>query len=182
MSAPKPAVVDQATLEWEGRRGRGPRHRQGDSLEGCSSPASGREAKASSSGIAEVAPGSELMRHHHEPAETITIISGRGEMEIEGHTQAIGPGSAVYIPPDAHHAVRCTGDEPTGLRLLLPARPLRPDRLPLRSLTRRTMVRFPAGESRARIAPCDGRARRPHFHFTSSACPAQTHFSHLILT
>ena len=52
------------------------------------------------------------MRHHHEPAETYYIVSGQGEMEIEGRTRALEPGSAVYIPPDARHTVCCTGAEP----------------------------------------------------------------------
>ena len=57
-------------------------------------------------------PSAGVLRHHHDPAETYYIVSGQGEMEIDGRTPAVGPGSAVYIPPDARHAVRCTGREP----------------------------------------------------------------------
>ena len=111
VSAPKPVVVDHATLEWEGGEdadlatGSGIRWKL--LIDG---ERSGSEGIVS--GIAEVAPGAELMRHHHEPAETYYIISGRGEIEIEDRTHALGPGCAVYIPPDAHHALRCTSDEP----------------------------------------------------------------------
>ena len=40
------------------------------------------------------------------------IINGRGEMEIEDRSQPVGPGCAVYIPPDVQHALRCTRAEP----------------------------------------------------------------------
>ena len=111
MTVPGPAIVDQATLDWEGGEdanlatGSGIRWKlliAGEST----------QSVGLITGIAEITPGSELMRHHHEPAETYYIMSGRGEMEIEGRTQAVGPGCAIYIPPDAKHAIRCTGPEP----------------------------------------------------------------------
>ena len=111
MGAPKPAVIDQAALQWEGGEdadlatGKGIRWKL--LVDGARTGSEGIV-----SGIAEIAPGAALMRHHHEPAETYYIVSGRGEMEIEGRTHALGPGNAVYIPPEAHHAVRCTGTEP----------------------------------------------------------------------
>ena len=111
MTVPRPAVVDQADLEWEGGEeanlatGSGIRWKL--LIAGEHTPSGGLIT-----GIAEVAPGAELMRHHHEPAETYYIMSGQGEMEIQGRTHAVGPGFAVYIPPDARHAIRCTGADP----------------------------------------------------------------------
>ncbi len=111
MTVPGPAIVDQATLDWEGGEdadlatGSGIRWKlliAGEST----------QSVGLITGIAEITPGAELMRHYHEPAETYYIMSGRGEMEIEGRTQAVGPGCAIYIPPDARHAIRCTGPEP----------------------------------------------------------------------
>ena len=111
MTVPGPAIVDQATLDWEGGEdanlatGSGIRWKlliAGEST----------QSVGLITGIAEIAPGAQLMRHHHEPAETYYIMSGRGEMQIEGRTQAVGPGCAIYIPPDARHAIRCTGTEP----------------------------------------------------------------------
>ena len=111
MTVPGPAIVDQATLDWEGGEdanlatGSGIRWKlliAGEST----------QSVGLITGIAEITPGAELMRHHHEPAETYYIMSGRGEMEIEGRTRPVGPGCAVYIPPDARHAIRCTGPEP----------------------------------------------------------------------
>ena len=111
MSAPEPAFVDQAALDWEGGEDAG--LATGTGIRWKLLVAGERtESEGLVTGIAEIAPGGELMRHHHEPAETYYILSGQGEMEIEGRTRALGPGSAVYIPPDARHAVRCTGAEP----------------------------------------------------------------------
>ena len=87
MTVPGPAIVDQATLDWEGGEdadlatGSGIRWKlliAGEST----------QSVGLITGIAEITPGAELMRHHHEPAETYYIMSGRGEMEIEGRTQA----------------------------------------------------------------------------------------------
>ena len=111
MSAPRPAVVDQADLDWEG--GEDANLATGTGIRWKLLVAGERtESEGLVTGIAEIAPGGELMRHHHEPAETYYILSGQGEMEIEGRTRALGPGSAVYIPPDARHTVRCNGAEP----------------------------------------------------------------------
>ncbi len=111
MSAPRPAVVDQADLDWEG--GEEANLATGTGIRWKLLVAGERtESEGLVTGIAEIAPGAALMRHHHEPAETYYIVSGQGEMEIEGRTRALGPGSAVYIPPDARHTVRCTGAEP----------------------------------------------------------------------
>lgn len=63
-------------------------------------------------GVARIEPGAALSRQHHEPEETYYVLSGRGDMEIEDMQTEIGPGTAVYIPPNARHAVRCTGAEP----------------------------------------------------------------------
>ena len=111
MSAPRPAVVDQADLDWEG--GEDANLATGTGIRWKLLVAGERtESEGLVTGIAEIAPGAALMRHHHEPAETYYVVSGQGEIEIEGRTRALGPGSAVYIPPDARHTVRCTGAEP----------------------------------------------------------------------
>jgi len=63
-------------------------------------------------GVLEVPPGASVLLHHHEPEETYYVMSGHGRVEIDGRESALKPGSAVYIPPNARHAVRCTGAEP----------------------------------------------------------------------
>ena len=111
MSAPRPAIVDQADLDWEGGVDAG--LATGTGIRWKLLVAGERtESEGLVTGIAEITPGEELRLHHHDPAETYYMVSGRGEMEIEGRTWAVGPGCAVYIPPDARHTIRCTGTEP----------------------------------------------------------------------
>ncbi len=110
-AASRPAIVDQADLVWEG--GGDADLAAGEGIRWKLLIAGERtETRDLATGIAEVAPGAELMRHRHEPAEIYFIVSGRGEMEIGDRWQPVGPGCAVYIPPDVQHGLRCTGAEP----------------------------------------------------------------------
>ena len=111
MNTRKPAIIDQATLDWEGWR---------DTTLATKSAIrwklliTGERTESSGlvTGIAQLPPGAQLLLHHHEPEETYYVVSGRGEMEIDDHTTAVGPGCAIYIPANARHALRCTGSEP----------------------------------------------------------------------
>lgn len=69
-------------------------------------------------GIAEVPVGAGRppRGHTHEPAEVYYIISGDGEVFIDGTTHSLAPGDAVWIPPNAEHVAYNVGNEP--LRLL----------------------------------------------------------------
>ena len=109
--AARPAIVDQADLEWEGGEDAG--LAVGEGVRWKLLIAGERTGtRGLATGIAEIAPGAEIMRHCHEPAEIYFIVSGRGDMEIEDQRQPVGPGCAVYIPPSVRHALRCTGAEP----------------------------------------------------------------------
>ena len=63
-------------------------------------------------GIAEIAPGATLGLHHHAQAETYYITAGTGRMTIDGVEIKIGPGSAIYIPPNAQHTATCDSATP----------------------------------------------------------------------
>ena len=111
MSTLKPIVINQTEQSWEGW----------DDAEIAAKSAirwkiliSGERGPSAGlvNGIAEFPVGTRLPLHHHEPAETYYVVSGQGRMEIDGHDADIGPGSTVYIPSNAKHAVRCTGTEP----------------------------------------------------------------------
>ena len=111
MSTLKPIVINQTEQSWEGW----------DDAEIAAKSAirwktliSGERGPSAGlvNGIAEFPVGTRLPLHHHEPAETYYVVSGQGHMEIDGHDADIGPGSTVYIPSNAKHAVRCTGAEP----------------------------------------------------------------------
>lgn len=110
MDRPKPAVVDQARLDWEG---------WSDGALAARSAIRWKlliagertESRGLVTGIAELAPGERLPLHHHEPDETYYIVGGTGRLEIDGQVSEVRPGCAVYIPSNARHALQCTGRE-----------------------------------------------------------------------
>ena len=111
MPALKPVIVDQAALDWEGWDDPAVAARSAMRwklfVSGDRGPSAGLVT-----GVGEIAPGGVLLRHHHEPEETYYVVSGRGHLEIDGVRTDVGPGTAVFIPPNASHALRCTGAEP----------------------------------------------------------------------
>ena len=68
-------------------------------------------------GIAEVPVGAGRppRGHTHEPAEVYYIISGRGEVLVDGDTYPLAAGDAVWIPANAEHVAYNVGDEPLKL-------------------------------------------------------------------
>ncbi len=48
----------------------------------------------------------------HEDQEAVYVISGVGEITVDGNIYPVAPGTAVSIPPRAAHATRRTGGEP----------------------------------------------------------------------
>lgn len=104
-------IVDQAAVDWEGWDGPTVAVRSAVRwkllVDGERGPSVGLVT-----GVAEIAPGGMLPRHHHEPEETYYVLSGRGEVEIEDVRTEIGPGTAVFIASGARHALHCNGVEP----------------------------------------------------------------------
>ena len=111
MNVQKPIIIDQAELAWEGwddpDLAAKSEIRWKLLVTGERGPSSGLVT-----GVAEFPPDTRLPFHHHDPAETYYVISGNGHMVIDDCESEIGPGSAIYIPSNAKHAVRCIGDEP----------------------------------------------------------------------
>lgn len=59
---------------------------------------------------ATLAPGQETQRHYHlESEELYYLVTGEGEMEVDGERSPVGPGDAILIPPGAWHQIRATG-------------------------------------------------------------------------
>lgn len=51
--------------------------------------------------------------HSHDgEAETWIVTSGKGEVRLDGETQAVGPESAIYVPSGVKHQITNTGSEP----------------------------------------------------------------------
>lgn len=45
-------------------------------------------------------------------SEVYYILSGQGAMHINEEVRAVGPGDAIYIPPQARQHIQNTGQEP----------------------------------------------------------------------
>lgn len=45
-------------------------------------------------------------------SEVYYILAGSGEMHIDDESQLVGPGDAVYIPPNARQYIYSCGEEP----------------------------------------------------------------------
>lgn len=64
-----------------------------------------------SAGVAVCPSNGTLALHRHRQAEIYYILSGTGEVEIEGKRQRVSQGMVLWIPGDAEHGVFCGGDE-----------------------------------------------------------------------
>jgi mannose-6-phosphate isomerase-like protein (cupin superfamily) len=50
--------------------------------------------------------------HSLSTSEVYYILTGNGEMFINGDSQPVEPGDAIYIPPNAKQSIRNAGHEP----------------------------------------------------------------------
>ena len=69
--------------------------------------------------VDEPPPGWSLPPHRHQrEAETIHVISGQFEMEVDGERSRLGPGETMHVPAGVVHASANVGND-TGRRILL---------------------------------------------------------------
>ena len=64
-----------------------------------------------SMGFAEIAPGGDLILHHHSPAEIYVITDGNGTLNKSGELQEVKKGDVVFISENAKHALKNNGKE-----------------------------------------------------------------------
>ena len=62
-------------------------------------------------GIATLRRGETLEPHRHSEPETYYTLAGRGIVTIDGVPHPVVPGTAIFIPGDAEHAIRNDDDE-----------------------------------------------------------------------
>ena len=62
-------------------------------------------------GLATCKPGTFLAHHRHAQAEIYFIVEGEGIVTIDGEEKKVSKGDLVYIPGNAEHGVRSTGEE-----------------------------------------------------------------------
>jgi quercetin dioxygenase-like cupin family protein len=61
--------------------------------------------------IASLKPGKEIEAHVDPMEEIYFVLSGSGEMRVDGEARAVKPGDAVWIPTGASHALLNDGQE-----------------------------------------------------------------------
>lgn len=65
------------------------------------------------SGIQEVAPGSFVREHAHDPhEELILVMEGEGVATLDGEEHPMRPGTSLYLAPNNKHKFTNTGDGP----------------------------------------------------------------------
>ena len=69
------------------------------------------ESSGLSLGIAEIAPGGDLILHYHSPAEIYVVTDGTGMLNKSGKLEEIKKGDVVYISKNAKHALKNDGKE-----------------------------------------------------------------------
>lgn len=72
-------------------------------------------------GLSEVDPCSSSNSHSHPNEEVFFVVSGYGEVVVDGQCEEVGPGSAVLVPGNAEHQLVNTSQEV--LRVLCSAAP-----------------------------------------------------------
>ena len=72
-----------------------------------------------------MAPGAVTPVHRHACEEVIVVLSGAGEVTIDGATAAFGANTTLVVPPDAVHQLVNSGSEPLLLIAALGTAPVR---------------------------------------------------------
>ena len=63
-------------------------------------------------GISVYPVGKGAPMHWHNCAEQVTLLEGRGEVEVDGKVTPLVPYDSTYIPAERMHCFRNTGDTP----------------------------------------------------------------------
>jgi mannose-6-phosphate isomerase-like protein (cupin superfamily) len=63
-------------------------------------------------GVAEILPGDQLKLHRHAPPELYYLLEGQGVVTINDIEHDVCADSAVFIPGNALHGIRNTGQTP----------------------------------------------------------------------
>ena len=69
------------------------------------------EAQASGSSLLEVDPGCALARHTDSAEETVVVVSGAAEVELDGERDVVPAGGVALIPKDVPHQVANAGED-----------------------------------------------------------------------
>jgi quercetin dioxygenase-like cupin family protein len=75
---------------------------------------------ATTLGCSSFAPGTSTAMLSHATEELAYVMSGRGELRMEGTVVPYAAGQALYIPAGVWHAVANTGEEPVTMVFAFP--------------------------------------------------------------
>ncbi|HHN78943.1 MAG TPA: cupin domain-containing protein [Phycisphaerales bacterium] len=67
-----------------------------------------------------IEPGGHSPRHSHDYEHEVFVVSGRGEVLLDGAYRPIRAGDVVYVPPDEEHQFRASADEPLRFLCMVP--------------------------------------------------------------
>ena len=68
----------------------------------------------------EIAPGGYSPFHRHPEEHEVFVIEGKGMVEINGEKKDFSRGWVIYVPPEAPHYFKNTGDEILKFLCLIP--------------------------------------------------------------
>ena len=104
MTQSKPVILNETSCKegWD------------DELHGriqwCTLFSAGRTpTEALTAGVAEIMPGNQLKVHRHAPPELYYVLAGKGVVTIDGVEYLVSADTAVFIPGNAAHGLRNTG-------------------------------------------------------------------------
>jgi quercetin dioxygenase-like cupin family protein len=72
-------------------------------------------------GVARFPPGEELHEHRHAQSEVYLVLDGTGVVTVDREEREVAAGAAVFIPGNALHSCRNTGDVELRLAYVLAA-------------------------------------------------------------
>jgi quercetin dioxygenase-like cupin family protein len=107
MVASKPVILHEAALEegWDDERHGRVQWRTLFSNEHT-------PTEQLTAGVAQIQPGDHLKDHRHAPPELYYVLDGEGVVTIEGSDYHVSANSAVFIPGNAVHGLRNSGQIP----------------------------------------------------------------------
>jgi quercetin dioxygenase-like cupin family protein len=105
----EPVVIDQKAREWEAWPAEQVAQRGEAEWKTLISGDLTRSA-ALTMGVARIPPGGSLPMHRHEQAEAYLVLDGTGVVTIGASARTVHEGVAVFIPGNARHCVRATGE------------------------------------------------------------------------
>jgi len=79
-----------------------------------------RVGSSSALGFSSFAAGTSTAMLSHATEELAYVLTGQGELRLDGETVPYAAGSALFIPAGVWHAVANTGDEPVTMVFAFP--------------------------------------------------------------